>query len=311
MANLLFDTGSFGTGSFPGQMPAPGQTWWGNTGGLGTNPQVPLPTTTQGPAITGNMPNLAGLYGLAGSVNQFSQQQAPLGLQTNLPGYQQMTQQSSQNIGQQLQGQVPSDVINEILQGAAERGIMTGSPGSANANAAYLRALGLTSIGQQQAGEQNLTQAIGRTPQAQNLQLPPFLVTPEQQQQAAAANAIYGAAPNPTAVSQANLAAARSGLGQGLGATSWPGVVAPTGFQWSSGTALPGTTTDSTMIGGVPYGEGQTPATATQNWQDWMAGISQPLNSPANESWQSAMQAAGIGPQGELLPGDYGDFYTG
>lgn len=264
----------------------------GGPGGLGYNPQVPMPTTTAPGAIAGNLGSLGALYGLAGGVNRFQQQQAAGGLQANLPGYQGMIGQSSANIGQELQGQVPSDVVNQILQSAAERGIVTGSPGSPNANAAYLRALGLTSLGQMQTGEQNLTAAIGRTPQAAPMNLSPFLVTPAQQQEAAVANALYGAAPNPSAVAAANLGAARSGLGLGAGSVSAPTI--PNfggGFGGFSGYQSGGGAT-GTQIGGVDYGPGQTPATAFQNWNDWYSSLpgQQSSYNPADTTGQ------GLGP---------------
>lgn len=53
--------------------------------------------------------------------------------------------QSYKNISQGLNGQLPGDVQNQIAQSAAERGISTGI-GSANTNAAFLRAMGLTSL---------------------------------------------------------------------------------------------------------------------------------------------------------------------
>ena len=84
----------------------------------------------------------------------------------NLPNYANMVGSRTENISQQLRGQLPQDVINQIGQQAAERGISGGSPGSPNANAAYLRALGLNSLQMQQQGNQNLSTAIGDTPVA-------------------------------------------------------------------------------------------------------------------------------------------------
>lgn len=46
----------------------------------------------------------------------------------------------------QLRGQLPPDVINQIAQRAAERGVATGSPGGPGANAAYLAAIGRSSL---------------------------------------------------------------------------------------------------------------------------------------------------------------------
>ncbi len=106
-------------------------------------------------------------YGMANQANQFMTQQARMPFQSNLPGYSANVGQRAQNTGSYLRGQVPEDVTNQIMQRGAERGVATGSPGSPNANAAWLRALGLTSLGLQQQGSQQLSQEIQDTPYPQ------------------------------------------------------------------------------------------------------------------------------------------------
>lgn len=103
-------------------------------------------------------------YGLASTANQFMTGQAVAPYRANLPGYDALVAQRSQNVGGLLRGEVPLDVRTQIQQSAAERGVAMGSPGSANANSAWLRALGLTSLGLQQEGSQQLGQAIEQTP---------------------------------------------------------------------------------------------------------------------------------------------------
>lgn len=82
----------------------------------------------------------------------------------NLPGYANMVGKRSENTASMLAGQLPQDVIGQIGQQAAERGVGSGNPGSPNANAAYLRALGLTSLDLQSQGSQQLSQSIADTP---------------------------------------------------------------------------------------------------------------------------------------------------
>lgn len=111
------------------------------------------------------MPTTPLQYGdLANQINEFMAGQANNQYVSNLPNYANMVGKRTENIGQQLRGQLPQDVINQIGQQAAERGIAGGSPGSPNSNAAYLRALGLNSLQMQQQGNQNLSTAIGDTP---------------------------------------------------------------------------------------------------------------------------------------------------
>lgn len=104
-------------------------------------------------------------YGLASSTNAFMSGQAALPYHLNLPGYGQNTALRSANTTNFLRGQLPQDVINLIQQQGAERGVATGVRGdSPNANAAWLRALGLTSLGLMQQGSQQFSQEISDTP---------------------------------------------------------------------------------------------------------------------------------------------------
>lgn len=108
------------------------------------------------------MPNVE--FGLANQANRFMAQQAQIPYQFGLPGYSGLLQQRSKNVGGLLRGEVPPDVLQQIQQAGAERGVATGSPGSPNANAAWLRALGLTSLGLQQEGSKQLSQSLADVP---------------------------------------------------------------------------------------------------------------------------------------------------
>lgn len=77
-----------------------------------------------------------------------------------LPGEAGLAGQTSNIIGQELQGDVPQDVMNLLEQQGAEGATTSGG----NPQAAYLRALGLTSLGQQQAGQANLSTALASSP---------------------------------------------------------------------------------------------------------------------------------------------------
>lgn len=101
---------------------------------------------------------------IAERVNQFMAGQANNQYVSNLPNYANMVGSRTNNITQQLSGQLPQDVINQINQQAAERGVANGMTGGQNTNAAYLRALGLNSLQMQQQGSQNLSAAIADTP---------------------------------------------------------------------------------------------------------------------------------------------------
>ncbi len=165
-------------------------------------PTVPNPTATAGAANAGNAANLPALEGTASNLNTFNQNQLLGQYNMAIPNYAALTQTASGNAMQQLTGQVPDDVINQLLTGAAERGITGGMPGSANSNAAYLRALGLTSIGQQATGMANLHQLSADAPIAKPFDPASMFVTPEQQQEAQMASNLYSSAPSPTAAAE-------------------------------------------------------------------------------------------------------------
>lgn len=180
----------------------PGAPSTGYNPAYGGIPNVPNPTATAAAANAGNAANLPGLESTAANLNPFNQNQLLGQYNMAIPNYAALTQTASGNAMQQLSGQVPTDVINELLTGAAERGITGGMPGSPNSNAAYLRALGLTSIGQQATGMQNLHQLTADAPIAKPFDPASMFVTPEQEQEAQMAANLYASAPNPAAAAQ-------------------------------------------------------------------------------------------------------------
>lgn len=125
----------------------------------------------------------------------------------NLPNYQAMLGQDVANIQANLAGQVAPDVMSLLQQQAAERGVSTGMGGAPNVNAAYLQALGLTSLQLKQLANQQLTAAMGRTP-IQQMQTTTTdertggTTTGVTRQDLAAQQAIYNAAPVPSAAAQ-------------------------------------------------------------------------------------------------------------
>lgn len=145
---------------------------------------MPTPTSTGTTAANPSVP----YADMASGVNSFMAGQAQGQYLQNLPNYAGMVGQRSQNTMSELQGQLPPDVIQQIAQQAAERGISGGTPGSPNSGAAYLRALGLNSLQLTQTGSQNLGQSIADTPTAE-IWNPLSLYTPQvlaQQEQSAA-----------------------------------------------------------------------------------------------------------------------------
>jgi hypothetical protein len=232
-------------------MPLTGLDALYNPAAYGSIPQIPLPSETAGGAISGNLGNLGAIYKLAQEVGSASGAGQAAQYGALLPGLAGYLGQAGGNVASELAGQLPADVINQIQQAGAERGIGTGAPGSPNANAAMLKALGLTSLGLEQQGQSDLSRLIGEVPVGPAFNPASMLVTPEQQQEAAAANALYRAAPDPYAAAMANLAAAQYGqpsvspyskggysIGPGAGGRAAAPMLAPSGapsFVWGGG----------------------------------------------------------------------------
>lgn len=113
-------------------------------------------------------------------INTMNRNAQKTSLEARIPNAPALEAKSSENIAAEMRGEVPQDVMNLLGQQAAERGVATGSPGSPNANAAYLRALGLTSLQQEQTGQADLTRAYARNPAAPIFDPTTQLITPYQ-----------------------------------------------------------------------------------------------------------------------------------
>lgn len=219
-------------------------------------PSVPSPTSTAAEAVGGNLANLPGLTGLAEQVNKFNIGQAAQPYIMGLPNYEQMVGQSSKNIGSLLAGQIPTDVLSQMSQAAAERGINIGSAGSDNVNAALMRALGLTSLDLMGRGETELTGAMARTPTAKLFDPSSMFVTPEQQQAAQMAANIYASAPIPQYAANEAINAARRGAQNAPGfPTQTTPIQTPTTARMSPTTFPTAAPTATATTGATPgYG---------------------------------------------------------
>lgn len=182
-ANPLGDTQGI-----PSNLPANHPAGWDPA--YGGAPDIPAPIASAWQALGGDVSMLPGLFSLGNAYNLFNYDQR-LGQASGTPGF--------ANVLSNLGGQLPQDVINQIAQQSAERGITSGSPTSPNANAAYLRSLGLNSLDLQKLGQEQYGSLLSRFPQAAPFDIASFLTTPEQQQAANAAANVSAAAPNPKA----------------------------------------------------------------------------------------------------------------
>ncbi len=183
-------------------------------------PNVPNPVNSAIGAAYSNIITQPELSRLAGGIDTANQSQLLNNYNMAIPNYSALTSSASGVTGQELQGQLPQDVINQLQQQAAERGISTGSPGSPNSNAAYLKALGLTSLGEQQTGMTNLSQLTASAPKAPLFDISNMFTTPDQYQSAGFAANTMAAAPVPSAAAgAATRAATGAAPGVNLGTT--------------------------------------------------------------------------------------------
>lgn len=264
-------------------------------------PNVPDPISSQYQATVGNISNLGEIYGLAGSVNQFGAQQARSQYEQNLPGYDEMMATASGDILSNLRGQVPADVLNELAQGSAERGIATGVSGSANAGAQYLKALGLTSIGLQDKGQQQLTSAIQRTPTSPLFNVASQLVSPNDEQAARMAANMYAAAPNPRAAGEEAIRNAQAAIRAGAGGGG-PGGVNLTGAGGPPANAGPTSGLPTTVYPGTNQaipgtGTASNPYASWQRWYNQIPGTTGvPTTTTGTDNWASDIYGLGGSP---------------
>lgn len=125
-------------------------------------------------------------------INQINQQAQHAANAARIPGALGLENRSSINIENALQGKLPADVITQIAQRAAERGVSSGNPYGANSNADYLRAIGLNSLQLQNTGQDWLTAALARNPSAPIYDPGRLVVTPLQQAEFALQAANFG-----------------------------------------------------------------------------------------------------------------------
>jgi hypothetical protein len=196
----------------------PVNSWNPAYGGV---PSVPDPTSTASASIAGNLANLSKIGQLGTGVTGQNVTNSMAPLTSALPGLTGDLGAQMGNISSMIGGQIPADVLTQLQQQSAERGVSSGlAPGSPNSNAAYLKSLGLTSLGLEQTGQSDLTSLMGSIPQPGVFNPQSMMTTPQQQQQAQEAASVLGASPIPAAAAGTNMSALMSALSMGKGTMS-------------------------------------------------------------------------------------------
>ena len=251
-ANAATNKGSLGATALPGYG-APVLTPGVPTIGPYRPPSGVAPFAGGGSVSTqGNTGPTGTIFPPSSTVGEAAGTGAALGTQTaagSLPGYSGDLSSIGQNISAETAGQLPLDVITQIQQQAAERGVATGAPGSDNSNAAMLRALGLTSLNLTQQGQQNFQSILPSLPGYSLSQNPAFYTTPGENLQAGIAGAnLTNNKQQFAAEQQANadaLTQAQAGVKAGLGIAG----------NDAGGVTLPGAARPGTDAFGFPTGD--------------------------------------------------------
>jgi len=189
-----------------------GATPTSGSGAYGAVPAVADPTSTALQAILGNLGNMGSIYNLSQGMGAASGAGAMANASQGLPGLAGYLSSAGGAVSDQIAGKIPQQDMAQFQQRAAEFGV-----GGGASNATLLRALGLTSMGQTQAGLNNLGGLISETPKGPAYDPSTMQVTPAAQQSAQQFANTMAAAPNPTAAAAANLAAQLAGLRSGGG----------------------------------------------------------------------------------------------
>lgn len=166
---------------------------------FGGKPGVPSPVATAGEAVTGNLANYPDINKLIEDINATNERAVMGNVETNIPNYTGLIGQRSANIEANLAGQVPTDVQQLLRQQAAERGVAAGIPGSQAIDYSNLLSLGLTSLGRQDVGAQQLGSALTTVPHVPIADPSSMMVSPGDIQGAQYAANVIGAAPDPSA----------------------------------------------------------------------------------------------------------------
>jgi len=240
----------------------------------GGKPAVPDPTSVLQDTIGANIGMMPDIKGLGKKVSNYFWNQTT----GRVPGYEDMAGQSAKNIGAQLRGEIPEDVLYNLGQGAAERGI---SRGGGFSNADYLRSLGLTSLGLMGEGEKGLTGALQRAESIPLFDISKYMLSPQDAYNAQFQSNVIGAAPDPAAAAAALKDTLNKASSTTPGRTTTPPAL-------GGGAPASNTYFDWNKIGTDPTIGTTSPAASTYNpWGagGWTGGAGVPSYVPEDTSW--------------------------
>src|SRR5512139_2136121 len=108
-------------------------------------PSAPVPGTEALNAILANLKNLSDLTKLTTDTGKANAAAARAAVLASVPQFDALMGQFQENVGAGSRGELSPSLRAQINQNLAEAGVAGGSPGGPSADAARLRAMGLTS----------------------------------------------------------------------------------------------------------------------------------------------------------------------
>ena len=128
---------------------------------FGERPTVPVWNAvtlgqSQTKAVGENQSALPGIENLASGVDTFNQNQLTQLLNSVMPGWSDMANQSSKNTASELKGEIPTDVSQALQSSDAAKALTGGFGGSGLSGNMTAKDLGLTSLNLMQQGQSSL-----------------------------------------------------------------------------------------------------------------------------------------------------------
>jgi hypothetical protein len=217
--------GSYTSGGAVGGI-TPGAPYSGGTP-FGQKYPVPDPLEIARRTAQGNLANLADYEAYANKIDAAQYIKMMNQIRQGNPDYDKQVLLNAGMISDELAGKIPQDVVDQLTQLGAERGVQIGSPGSPNTNAALMKAFYDTSTRQQELGAKNYLNFQASIPRTTLTDPSKFGADPNSVYTAQLlANAI-NASPDPEQRYYQELAAAQSGIKAGRAASGGGGGIQP------------------------------------------------------------------------------------
>lgn len=132
----------------------------------------------QAKAVAGNISILPNAQSMASSINTFNQAELERMLASMIPGYANIKNRISANIGDQLSGKIPDDVSQAVHRNSAVKSLYGGYGGTGAARNLTARDLGLASLDLTQRGLDAATRWVSSAAKAPQFDVTSMFIAP-------------------------------------------------------------------------------------------------------------------------------------